>query len=710
MKKSRIAVIIFLGLACQEFNAHAQTETTLYSFGSSPTDGADPSAGLVQGTDGNFYGTTQDGGPYSHGTIFRISPSGTYTNLYSFGGSLTDGNSPVAGLVQGTDGSFYGTTQYGGLIGVGTVFRISSTGLYTNLYSFGYAPDGFNPYAPLVQGSDGNFYGTTYFGGPRGVGTMFRISPGGAYTNLYSFGSSPADGNFPVAGLVQGDDDRFYGTTQDGGTYGYGTVFRINPSGAYTNLYSFGGSPADGNDLVAGLVQGSDNNFYGTTFGGGTYGSGTVFRISPTGTYTNLYSFGSFPADGNGPRAGLVQGSDGNLYGTTFGGGASGSGTVFRISSSGAYTNLYSFGSSPADGNGPGAVLVEGNDGNFYGTTENGGINDEGTVFAFDIGLGPVTNNCKFSISATNAIFGATGGSGSVSVTSPDSCAWTAISYDSFITITSGSSGSGNGTVNYTVAPNTSTSSLTGTMAIAGQAFTVTQSSLAAETASITVQANPSSAGTVRGGGTYPVGYSVRIVAGANSGWEFTGWSDNGAQTHDVIVPAGGAAFVANFISTSNETALVTVQANPSNGGVVGGGGTYPIGSLVRIVAGANSGWEFTGWSDNGTQTHNITVPAGSAAFTANFASNACKYSLNATSAFLPAKGGSKKVNVKVKGNGCGWTAVSNDSFITIVAGSSGTGNGKVTCAVGANTSTNELTGSITIGGETFTVRQAGAK
>jgi uncharacterized repeat protein (TIGR03803 family) len=353
---------------------------------------------------------------------------------------------------------------------------------------------------------------------------------------------------------------------------------------------------------------------------------------------------------------------------------------------------------------------VEGNDGNFYGTTENGGINDEGTVFAFDIGLGPVTNNCKFSISATNAIFGATGGSGSVSVTSPDSCAWTAISYDSFITITSGSSGSGNGTVNYTVAPNTSTSSLTGTMAIAGQAFTVTQSSLAAETASITVQANPSSAGTVRGGGTYPVGYSVRIVAGANSGWEFTGWSDNGAQTHDVIVPAGGAAFVANFISTSNETALVTVQANPSNGGVVGGGGTYPIGSLVRIVAGANSGWEFTGWSDNGTQTHNITVPAGSAAFTANFASNACKYSLNATSAFLPAKGGSKKVNVKVKGNGCGWTAVSNDSFITIVAGSSGTGNGKVTCAVGANTSTNELTGSITIGGETFTVRQAGAK
>jgi uncharacterized repeat protein (TIGR03803 family) len=710
MKKFRIAVIIFLALACREFNAYAQTETSLYPFGVSPMDGADPSAGLVQGTDGNFYGTTQDGGTYSHGTIFRISPSGAYTQLYSFGSSLTDGNSPVAGLVQGTDGNFYGTTQYGGLTGVGTVFRISSTGVYTNLYSFGYAPDGFNPYAPLVQGSDGNFYGTTYFGGPRGVGTLFRISPGGTYTNIYSFGSSPADGNFPVAGLVQGDDDRFYGTTQDGGMYGYGTIFRISPSGAYTNLYSFGGSLTDGNDLVAGLVQGRDDNFYGTTFAGGIYGSGTVFRISPAGVYTNLYSFGSYPADGNSPGAGLVQGSDGNFYGTTFGGGIYSSGTLFQISASGAYSNLYSFGGSPADGDGPGAGLVQGSDGNFYGTTGNGGTNDEGTVFVFDAGLGPVTNNCEFSISSTNAAFGAAGGSGNVRVTGPDGCTWTATSYDNFITITSGNSGSGNGTVNYTVTPNTSPSALTGTMTIAGQVFTVTQSSLAAETALITVQANPSDGGTVSGGGTYPIGSSVRIVASANSSWQFTGWSDNGAQTHNVTVPAGGATFTANFISTTNETAPVTVQANPSNAGVVGGGGTYPIGSSVRIVAGANSGWEFTGWSDNGAQTHNIIVPAGGAAFTANFASNACKYSLNATSAFLPAKGGSKKVSVKVKGNGCGWTAVSNDSFITIVAGSSGTGNGKVTYAVGANTSTNELTGSITIGGETFTVRQVGAK
>jgi len=636
-KPFRIGAIILLGLVGSGLKAHAQMETNLYSFGSSPLDGIDPSAGLVQGNDGNFYGTTQDGGTYSYGTVFRISPSGAYTNLYSFGSSFTDGNGPVAGLVQGSDGNFYGTTQYGGLTGVGTVFRISPIGAYTNLYSFGYSPDGFNPYAELVQGSDSNFYGTTYFGGLRGVGTVFRITPSGVYTNLYSFGGSPADGNFPAAGLVQGDDGRFYGTTQDGGTYGYGTVFRISPSGAYTNLYSFGGSPTDGNDLVAWLVQGSDDNFYGTTFGGGMYSSGTVFRISPTGAYTNLYSFGSSLTDGSGPVAGLVQGSDDNFYGTTFGGGTYGSGTVFQISPSGAYTNLYSFGSSFADGNSPVSGPVQGSDGNFYGTTKKGGTNDEGTVFAFDMGLGPVTNNCKFSINSATAAFGAAGGSGSVKVTGPNGCAWTAISYDSFIAITSGSGGSGDGTVDYTVAANTSTSTLTGTMAIAGQAFTVTQSSLSAETASITVQANPSNGGTVSGGGIYPIGASVRIFASANSGWEFTGWSDNGAQTHDITVPADGAAFTANFTSMSNS----------------------------------------------------------------------CAYSLNATNVTLPAKGGSKKVSVRVKDNDCAWTAVSNDPFITITAGSSGTGNGKVDYTVPGNTNTTALSGTMTIAGQTFTVNQA---
>jgi uncharacterized repeat protein (TIGR03803 family) len=387
MKILRIPlVIVLVVLAARGVNANAQTESNLYSFGGSP-DGANPEAPLVQGSDGNFYGTTYFGGTSTNcnvgcGTVFRISPSGSLTNLYSFGTVSNDGNFPSAGLVQGSDGNFYGTTQFGGTIDDGTVFRISLSGSYTNLHSFLGSPiDGKFPSAGLVQGSDGNFYGTTEYGGTNDDGAVFRISPSGSYTNLYSFLGSPIDGKFPSAGLVQGSDGNFYGTTQFGGTNDDGTVFRINPSGSYTNLYSFGTVSNDGVYPLAGLVQGSDGNFYGTTIQGGAYGYGTVFRISPSGSYTNLYAFGTVSNDGNFSSAGLVQGSDGNFYGTTYFGGTIDDGTVFRISPSGSYTNLYSFNSSPNDGSKPLAGLVQGSDGNFYGTTTFGGINDNGTVF-----------------------------------------------------------------------------------------------------------------------------------------------------------------------------------------------------------------------------------------------------------------------------------------------------------------------------------------
>ena len=311
----------------------AQTVTILYSFVSSPVAGDAPYADLVQGSDGNFYGTTNRGGTSDRGTVFRISSSGSYTNLYSFVGYPVDGSNPYAGLVQGSDGNFYGTTYYGGTYGAGTVFRISSSGSYTNLYSFVGYPDGSNPYAGLVQGSDGNFYGTTFYGGTYEAGTVFRISSSGTYSNLYSFGFGgfSVDGRGPSAGLVQGSDGSFYGTTYYDGTYGAGTVFRISSSGSYTNLYFFGGFPDDGRGPSAGLVQGSDGNLYGTTEGGGTYLYGTVFRISPSGNYTNLYPFVGYPDDGRIPEAGLVQGSDGDFYGTTRVGGASNYGTVFRL-------------------------------------------------------------------------------------------------------------------------------------------------------------------------------------------------------------------------------------------------------------------------------------------------------------------------------------------------------------------------------------------
>jgi uncharacterized repeat protein (TIGR03803 family) len=413
----RLFVVVTLSvLAGWTFHANAQTVTNLYSFVGYATDGQNPEAALVQGSDGNFYGTTYGGGtsnncPGGCGAVFRINPSGGYTNLYSFVGSPTDGKNPQAGLVQGSDGNFYGTTEIGGMGQEGTVFQINPSGGYSNLYAFGNQRfDGYQPRAGLVQGSDGNFYGTTYVGGRYPLGTVFRISPGGNYTNLYSFGASPDDGSYPAAGLVQGSDGNFYGTTHTAGTGAHGTVFRISPSGSCTSLYSFVGSPNDGAAPYAGLVQGSDGNFYGTTSQGGTIGdNGTVFRISPSGSYTSLYSFAGYPTDGAAPYAGLVQGSDGNFYGTTSQGGTSGHGTVFRISPSGSYTSLYSFAGYPTDGDYPDAGLVQGSDGNFYGTTYSGGTSTNcfdgcGTVFKLTVSLTPPPNQISATQIAGNDV------------------------------------------------------------------------------------------------------------------------------------------------------------------------------------------------------------------------------------------------------------------------------------------------------------------
>jgi uncharacterized repeat protein (TIGR03803 family) len=236
---------------------------------------------LVQGSDGNFYGTTQVGGTNGSGTVFKITPSGALTTLHSFDGA--DGSNPAAVLMQASDGNLYGTTEAGGANGnYGTVFKITPAGTLTTLHSFGGA-DGWEPAAGLVQASDGNFYGTTYIGGANGnYGTVFKITPTGTLTTLYSFCSQSgcADGALPRAGLVQASDGDFYGTTAFGGANYYeGTVFKITPNGTLTTLHSFDG--ADGGDPNA-LVQASDGNFYGTTVLGGANGdNGTVFRLVP---------------------------------------------------------------------------------------------------------------------------------------------------------------------------------------------------------------------------------------------------------------------------------------------------------------------------------------------------------------------------------------------------------------------------------------------
>jgi uncharacterized repeat protein (TIGR03803 family) len=382
----------------------AQTLTTLYSFCSLSgcPDGADPYAGLVQATNGDLYGTTVSGGTSgtnTNGTVFKITPGGTLTTLYSFCSSTncTDGADPYAGLVQAANGNFYGTTYYGGTNHRGTVFKITQGGTLTTLYSFcsqTNCTDREGPLAGLVQAANGDFYGTTQYAGANGGGTAFKITPGGTLTTLYSFCSQTncTDGADPYAGLVQAANGDFYGTTYSGGANGnYGTVFKITPGGTLTTLYSFCSQTncTDGAGPQAGLVQAADGDLYGTTVSGGTNTNGTVFKITPTGTLTTLHSFNG-TTDGATPAAGLVQAINGDFYGTASSG-ANNYGTVFKITPSGTLTTLYRFCHQThcPDGATPYAGLVQDTNGDFYGTTSEGGSNNDGTVFRLSVGLGP---------------------------------------------------------------------------------------------------------------------------------------------------------------------------------------------------------------------------------------------------------------------------------------------------------------------------------
>ena len=383
----------------------AQTFTTLHSFDG--TDGANSEAGLIQGTDGNLHGTTANGGTNSHGTVFTMTPSGTLTATYSFCSqtNCTDGTRPFAAPIQATNGSYYGTTYQGGTNNDGTIFKITATGTSTTLHSFCSqtdCTDGENPYAGVIQATNGDLYGTTSFGGTHGEGTVFKITPSGNLTTLYDFCSQTncTDGSSPYAGLIQAGDGNFYGTTYGGGANRSGTVFKITPGGKLTTLYNFcslgGTACTDGATTYAGLVQGTDGDFYGTTVYGGANNSGTVFKLTPSGTLTTLHNFCSQAgcADGERPYAGLIQATDGNFYGTTYlGGNDLSAGTVFMITPAGNLTTLHIFCSqtSCSDGEQPQAGLIQATDGNFYGTTWTAGnsISQDGTVFKLSMGLGP---------------------------------------------------------------------------------------------------------------------------------------------------------------------------------------------------------------------------------------------------------------------------------------------------------------------------------
>ena len=379
MKQPVKHLLVMLALLAGIQLAGAQTFVPLYSF-TGGADGDNPIAGLVQASDGNLYGTTYEGGTNGYGAIFRITASGALMPLYSFTDGH-DGAHPYTGLIQASDGNLYGTTADGGTNGDGTVFRITTNNVFTPLYSFTGGHDGAEPRGGLLQASDGNLYGTTANGGTNFDGTVFRISTNDVFTPLYSF-TGGHDGTFPEATLVQASDGNLYGTAYQGGISnditGYGTIFRITTNGVLTPLHSFTNG-VDGAAPAAGLVSANDGNLYGTTTDGGTNGYGVVFQITTNGVFTSLYSF-TDGHDGADPNAALVQASDGNLYGTTYEGGTNGYGTLFRVTTTGALTPLYSF-TDGHDGADPLAGLVSAGNGNLYGTALGGGTNDDGTVF-----------------------------------------------------------------------------------------------------------------------------------------------------------------------------------------------------------------------------------------------------------------------------------------------------------------------------------------
>jgi len=379
----------------------AQTETVLYTFNG--PDGASPGiATLAIDPKGNLYGTTLEGGAFRYGTVFAIPPAGGEQLLYSFTGAA-DGATPYGGVIF-SNGTLYGTTEYGGKmgpncqIGCGTVFKITGVGAETVLYSFnGPASDGASPFGGVIRDQAGNLYGTTSVGGLGNFGTVFELTTSGKEL-LYSFKRAP-DGAFPWGRLFRDSNGNLYGTTEYGGANrcsnpvgSCGTIFEITSAGEST-LYSFGNSITDGVYPQDGLIGDvSSGSLYGTASAGGQYGYGTVFKLSKaTGIWkeTILYNF-TGGTDGAYPTGGLIRDSRGNLYGTTPGGGAYTAGTVFRVSPTGRETVLYSFCAleNCIDGAFPAAGLVSDNQGNLYGTTSGGGNTGSSCqVYAYGCGV-----------------------------------------------------------------------------------------------------------------------------------------------------------------------------------------------------------------------------------------------------------------------------------------------------------------------------------
>ncbi len=408
--------MLILTIAAANTVAQAQF-SLLYSFNNTPPT-SDPlgftfPGTIAQGQDGNVYSTSPNGGSqqFNAGSVFSMSQTGTLLVLHGFNPNTDAGcSSPWSGLTLGTDGNFYGalaSCTFGN--GSGEVFSITPSGGLNLLYNFTGGSDGGQPITTPVEGSDGNFYGTTLVGG--GVanrGTIYKMTPAGSVTTLHAFDGTDGCGSY--APLVQGNDGNFYGMASSCGSNGLGVVFKVTPAGVYTVLRNFTGP--NGAFPRGPLVLGSDGNFYGTTEQGGvgTSAFGIAFKITPVGKLTVLHTFTSNSGDGYAPE-GMVQATDGNFYGVTSQGGTSPNctngannvcGTIFRINSTGSsYAVLYNFDSTT--GSLPEITLLQHTNGIFYGLATFGGTYNSGTFYSLNVGLGQFVR-----LVSTSGVVGAT--------------------------------------------------------------------------------------------------------------------------------------------------------------------------------------------------------------------------------------------------------------------------------------------------------------
>jgi uncharacterized repeat protein (TIGR03803 family) len=646
-------------------SSNGQTLTTLYDFCNATNylacvNGDTPDH-LIEGTDGNFYGGTDSGGTNDDGTFFKITPQGTLTTIYQY--ATNNGGFGGVDFDLELGGVFYGKELVGGSNRVGSIVTMTTEGTLTTIYQFsgtnGIA-DGSYP-ERLMEVDDSTLIGSTIEGGTNNAGTIFKITTAGTLTTIHEFSGTNgvADGFFPVLTVQNGSE--FIGSTEGGGAPNTtGTVFEITASGSFNTIHQF--TTAEGGIPIVTIVNGS--TLIGTTTAGGSNGFGSAFELNSEGTVTTFYQFSGTNGvmDGSSPALSSVHDSSGAYYGQTKDGGTNGAGLAFTLSTSGTLTPVYEFCSVSTnclDGRSPDALatLVSGD---FYGTTDSGGTNDGGTVFKLAVnasGGGGGGGSCSYELGSTNAEYGAKGGPGTVSVITSNGCTWTATNNESFITIISGGSGSGNGTVHYSVAVNASTNGLTGTMKIAGETFTVTQ-------------------------------------AGAGAPEECT-YTLN--ATNATLTAKGGKKTVSVKVKGTDCSPWTAVSNNPFITIISGSNGTAS-GKVEYTVPGNTNTTALTGTMTIADQTFTVNQDAGG-----------CTYKLSPKDKKFKAEGGAGTVKVTPNFSDCDWTAaVSNDSFITITNGASGTGKGTVSYTVPTNATSTILTGTISIADETFTVIQAG--